>query len=67
MEEPPKKKRGRKSNKEKLEMAQNGQLDCSLNVVVEPKKKRGRKPRGGKIIEVLPNNNQITIIKTNVN
>ena len=66
MEEPPKKKRGRKSNKEKLEMAQNGQLDCSLNVVVEPKKKRGRKPRGGKIIEVLPNNNQITIIKTNV-
>ena len=66
MEEPPKKKRGRKSNKEKLAMAQNGQLDCSLNVIVEPKKKRGRKPRGGKIVEVLPNNNQITIIKTNV-
>lgn len=66
MEEPPKKKRGRKSNKEKLAMAQNGQLDSSLNVIVEPKKKRGRKPRGGKIIEVLPNNNEITIIKTNV-
>ena len=66
MEEPPKKKRGRKSNKEKLAMAQNGLLDNSLNVVVEPKKKRGRKPRGGKIIEVLPNNNEITIIKTNV-
>jgi len=66
MEDPPKKKRGRKSNKEKLAMAQNGQLDSSLNLVAEPKKKRGRKPRGGKIVEVLPNNNEIMIIKTNI-
>jgi hypothetical protein len=52
-----KKKRGRKSKKE-LELLKKLEEEKNAQPVVKVPKKRGRKPKGGKIVETTPSNDQ---------